>query len=213
MPGRTEPEGFFKSLRTSRKVRRAAVLLLVVFVLMAGVVAHTALSIWRFDGSSPGATAEAAIVLGASVRDGKPSPVFQARIDHAVSLLKQGRVNSIILTGGTSQGNDISDAEIARDYAVDQGVPPGKALAETQSRTTRENLFFSRRLAKAKGIEKFIVVSDPLHMKRAMAIAQGLDMSCVPSATPTTRYSSLSSRMKFAGRETYYYFVYLLLNR
>jgi uncharacterized SAM-binding protein YcdF (DUF218 family) len=201
--------GPFEKARNSPKLS-----LFVIAVVLLGIsVTHTACSIWNFEGASPGATAGAAVVLGASVQDDKPSQVYQARIDHAVALYKDGRVKVVILTGGTPPGASVADAEVAREYAITLGLPPEHALAETQSRTTRENLLHAQRIAMAQGIKRTIIVSDQLHLKRAMRIARGLGFACVPSATPTTRYRSRGAKAKFTVRETLYYYVYLLCGK
>ena len=193
-----------------KRAPRISVFLILIFS-VAGLIAQTAWSIWTFAGVTPGAKAEVAIVLGASVIKNTPSPVYQARIDHAVFLYQNGHVNSVIVTGGKLPGSVLSDAEIARAYAVLQGVPPQDVFVEIQSRTTRENLLFAQRLAEAKGMTSCIVVSDSFHLKRAMLIAENLHMNCVPSATPSSRYKSWTSKVGFVSRETYFYFVHLLL--
>ncbi len=54
----------------------------------------------------------------------------------------------------------------------------------------------------------FIIVSDPLHMKRAMLMAEDLGMTAYPSPTPTTRYRSWRTQFGFWARETFFYLVY-----
>ncbi|MGJ5635009.1 YdcF family protein, partial [Nostoc sp. CALU 1950] len=83
-------------------------------------------------------------------------------------------------------------------------------LTETQSRTTHQNLTNALEVAKAHQLNKFLIVSDPLHMKRAVLMARNLGMDAHSSPTPTTRYRSFHSQMEFLSRETYFYFVYLV---
>jgi uncharacterized SAM-binding protein YcdF (DUF218 family) len=58
-----------------------------------------------------------------------------------------------------------------------------------------------------------LVVSDPLHMRRAITLARDLGIDAHPSPTPTTRYVGLQSRSRFLSREVYFYARYLLLGR
>lgn len=117
--------------------------------------------------------------------------------------------------------NEPAEAIVGKNYAIAQQVKAADILTETQSRTTHQNLKNAWKLAKFKnGVEllqgnnyqltKFLIVSDPLHMKRAVLMARRLGMNAYSSPTPTTRYRSFQSQMQFLIRETYFYFVYLV---
>jgi uncharacterized SAM-binding protein YcdF (DUF218 family) len=73
-----------------------------------------------------------------------------------------------------------------------------------------ENLYYAQQIAWQNGLTRIFIVSDPLHLKRAVLIAQDLGMDAYPAPTPTTRYQSLSSQLSFLVRETYYYTAYLI---
>ena len=73
--------------------------------------------------------ADAAIVLGAAVWEDAPSPVFAARLDHAITLYHQGRVHALIFTGGVGEGDILAESEVARTYALAQGVWKRTSLA------------------------------------------------------------------------------------
>ncbi|MBY2477640.1 hypothetical protein KWV16_12200 [Clostridioides difficile] len=53
-----------------------------------------------------------------------------------------------------------------------------------------------------------IIVSDPLHMKRAMLMANDYEIEAYSSPTPTTRYISLKSKLPFLAREEFFYIGY-----
>jgi uncharacterized SAM-binding protein YcdF (DUF218 family) len=167
-------------------------------------------SIYAYSFRSETGPAGAAIVLGAAVWSEQPSPVFRERINHAVTLYKQGRVRKIILTGGQGNGREIADAVIAKQYALEQAVPEADILIETRSRTTEQNLLYAYQVAAEHYLITFLIVSDPLHMKRAIFIARDLGMDAYPSPTPTSRYQSLDSQLKFLAQETYPFLWYLL---
>jgi len=160
--------------------------------------------IWVGPGEDDSASAEYAIVLGAAVDGDKPSPVFASRIDHAIDLWRSQRVRQIIFTGGTADGDAVSEAEAARDYARNMGVPAEAIILEDRSQTTRKNLGFAQpgMLGIADG--SVLVVSDPLHMRRAMQMAGALGYDAQPSATPSTRYRSFWTKAPFALREVYF---------
>ena len=167
-------------------------------------------SIATFEVSAQGARADAAVVLGAALSQGVPSPVLAARVDHGVQLLRSGRVQWLILTGGTGVGQQVSEAAAAAQYAQTQGASSARLLLETRSHTTPENLCFARAVGARHGLHTYLVVSDPLHLRRAMVIAKRIGMSARPSATPTSRYISVSSKLPFLLREAFYLTKYVL---
>ncbi len=185
-----------------------ALLLLVCLLLLA--IAYSAGSIYIYGSNKNTLTADAAIVLGAAAWGNQPSPVFRERINHGIKLYKNGDVQRLIFTGGQGESNELAEAIVAKRYAQSQGVPEAAILTETQSRTTKQNLYYAEQVAAAHQLRRFLIVSDPLHMKRAVLMARDLGMDAYPSPTLTTRYRSLNSQFGFLVRETYFYFVYLV---
>lgn len=185
----------------------AFTLLITVFVILPSVV--TAFSICFYNTKYKLKSADAAIVLGAEVWQDKPSPVFRERINHAINLYQKGKVSSIIFTGGIGENKDIAEATAGQRYAIACGVRESDILIETKSRTTLQNLKNAKEVASEQEFSEFIIVSDPLHLKRATLMARDLGMNAYPSGTPTTRYQSMESKLKFLVRETSAYFFYL----
>jgi uncharacterized SAM-binding protein YcdF (DUF218 family) len=66
---------------------------------------------------------------------------------------------------------------------------------------------------KQQELRTAFVVSDPLHMRRALVMAHGLNIDARPSPTPTTRYRSLRSKAGFLLRELYFMHHYWLFGR
>jgi uncharacterized SAM-binding protein YcdF (DUF218 family) len=153
--------------------------------------------------------ADAAIVLGAAVYDDKPSPVFLERIRHGVNLYKRGVVRKLVLSGGKAQGDSLAEAEAARVYALENGVAAEDVLVETSSTTTWENFTCALPVMQHAGVKRVLVVSDPMHMRRSMAMARTLGIEAYASPTPTTRYTSAGSKWLFLKHETMYYSAFL----
>lgn len=154
--------------------------------------------------------ADAAVVLGAAVFRGQPSPVFRERINHAIALYRSGQVEYLIFTGGLGTRDEIAESEAARAYAIENGIPPDRILIETVSTDTEENLTEAGKIIAANGFARVLIVSDPLHMLRAMAIAHDLGLDASASPTTTSRYESLRSQAVFLVREVYFYSAYLI---
>jgi len=152
--------------------------------------------------------ADAAVVLGAAVWSQQVSPVFRERINHAMDLYRRGRVHKIIFTGGQGNRNEPTEAAAARAYAVSNGISPSDILIEQRSHTTYENLVYAKQLADAHGLKKVLIVSDPMHMRRAVAMAEDVGLEAYPSPTTTTLYTGFRSQFVELTRETFYYLGY-----
>jgi uncharacterized SAM-binding protein YcdF (DUF218 family) len=179
----------------------------------AAAVLWSAVLAWRINSfgrrHDPG-RADVAIVLGAAVRGAEPSPVFAARIDHAVHLYRRGRVGRIVFTGGTGAGDTVAESEAARRYAHRAGVPDRRIAVETRSRITYDNLREARALLASQAAPRVLIVSDPLHMRRAVTMARDLGLDAHPAPTPTSRYRSWRTRLPFLGREVFFHTHYLI---
>lgn len=162
----------------------------------------------RFGHHDEGGSADCAIVLGAAAYYNRPSPVFRARIDHAVKLYREGRVEKILLTGGFGKDAEYAESEVAYQYCLEKGVPEKDLLLEDTSKTTEQNLIQAARVMEANGLETALLVSDPWHLKRAAAMARKHGIKSAVSATETTMYRSASSRWGFLWRELYHIHVW-----
>ena len=195
-----------------KRVRRARGIKAVIVLLIA-VLAYltiTTISIASFSKKDETRKADTAIVLGASVYDNSPSPVFSERINHAVDLYNDGYVDAIIMTGGVGKGNIRSEADIAREYAEQKGVPAEVILKEEASSIPKENLENAKKVMNEYGMDTALIVSDPLHMRRAMLYAKDLGMTAYSSPTPTTLYRSWKTKLPFLIREETFYSGYRL---
>lgn len=151
------------------------------------------------------APADAIIVLGAAAYDAKPSPVFEERIRHGLDLYQRGYAPTLIFTGGFGNGARFAESQVARRYALRHDVPADAILIETVSRTTRQNLIEARRLMREHGLHRVIVVSDPLHMARALRLCEELQIDALASSTPSSRFRSFQTRWRFLLQELYFF--------
>jgi uncharacterized SAM-binding protein YcdF (DUF218 family) len=153
---------------------------------------------------------DVAIVLGAAVWKNTPSPVFEERIKHAIALYRKGIISKILFTGGVGNGKQYAESEVARNYALKQGVHSSDIFIDTVSKTTQQNLLETQKLLKLHVLHSAIIISDPLHMRRAMVMAEDIGLSVASSPTPTSRYRTLRTQAMFLLREMYFYQRYLL---
>lgn len=99
---------------------------------------------------------------------------------HAASLYRELGPRLVVATGGPFRG-DRGGGSIAgemRDLLVALGVPRGDIVVEGASRTTYENALLTRRLLEPRGIVRILLVTDGMHLPRAVRTfrAQGFDV-------------------------------------
>lgn len=163
----------------------ALVLLLVAGAL--GWIAWVYVQIDRYAHQDQAARADAIGVLGAAEYDGRPSPVYRARLDHALELYHRGIAPLIITLGGPG-GDQYTEGSVGREYLMSKGVPESAIIAETESRNTEESTRRMVVIARANGLRRLVVVSDDTHMFRIHEIcaADGLDVLTSPRPRPAT---------------------------
>jgi uncharacterized SAM-binding protein YcdF (DUF218 family) len=127
------------------------------------------------------APADAIAVFGAAEYDGKPSPVFRARLDHAEALYNRG-IAPLIITLGGEGGDQYSEGAVGREYLMGTGIPEASIIAETQSRSTEESARRIAVIARTNGLHRIVVVSDGTHLFRIHQIcaADGLNVLTSP---------------------------------
>lgn len=160
-----------------------AVLWLLALAVLAGVgwCWWVYVQIERYAGLDQAAPSDAIGVFGAAEYDGKPSPVYRARLDHALSLYSHD-IAPLIITLGGAGGDDYSEGAVGREYLMGQGVPESAIIAETVSRNTEDSARRIAVIARANGLRRLVIVSDGTHLFRIHEIcaADGLDVLTSP---------------------------------
>ena len=125
--------------------------------------------------------ADAIGVFGAAEYDGKPSPVYRARLDHALELYHRG-VAPLIVTLGGSGGDQYTEGAVGQEYLEGMGVPEDAVIAETESRNTEDSARRIAVIARTNGLRRLVIVSDGTHLFRIHEIcsADGLDVLTSP---------------------------------
>jgi uncharacterized SAM-binding protein YcdF (DUF218 family) len=139
-------------------------------------------------------TADAIIVLGAAQYNGRPSPVYQARLDHALELHERGLARRLIFTGGVGAGDTLSEGEVGRRYALRHGVPDSVILVEREGVTSAESVRAAAALMRAFELRTALIVSDPFHMMRLELLSRQAGIRPYRAPTPTSRLDRSSSQ-------------------
>lgn len=126
--------------------------------------------------------ADVVLILGRELARDRPTAVFRARLEHGARLWREGWAPELVVSGGMTGDATRSEAEAGREVLLELGVPPAVIGIEAGSRHTLENLFNVRETMRRRGLTRFLLVSDPLHLARAAALAGGLGLDFVCSA-------------------------------
>lgn len=186
------------SLREKKGRRRLYLRLIaltaVMFFVYLGVTFVQVLWFSRHDGARH---ADAAVVLGAAQYDGRPSPVFKGRLDHAFELYDEGLVKVIVVTGGKQQGDRFTEAFTGFTYLRNKGVPEGALLTEVQGHNSWESIAAAARILREREMTDVVMVTDGYHALRVDAIADELGLNA--SVSPSRRGGSLQELVKETG--------------
>ena len=145
---------------------------------------YGAFRIWQQGLQDERRPAGAVVVLGAAQYNGKPSPIFESRLRHAVDLFRTGDYRFLMVTGGKQPNDRTTEAAVARQFAISQGVPADRILMEDHGRNTLESLDAVRSTLAGQSIHDAVFVSDRSHMLRVLRIASDLGITAYGSPTP-----------------------------
>ena len=157
---------------------------------IAAVAGYATYRVWAEGQRDDKRPADAIVVMGAAQYDGRPSPIFAARLEHAVELYRAGVAPRLVVTGGKADGDRTTEAATARDYAIAHGVPDEMILVEDQSRTTLESIRAVGGVMRANGLRNAVFVSDRPHMLRVLRMAADDGISAWGSPTGTSPIES-----------------------
>jgi uncharacterized SAM-binding protein YcdF (DUF218 family) len=147
--------------------------------------------------------ADVIMVLGAAQYNGRPSPVLKARLDYALALYQRGLAPRMVFTGGVGRGDTVSEAEVARRYALAHGVPERAILVERMGVTSALSIFAASRVMRQRGLRSALLVSDPFHMARVELLALRAGLRPYPAPTPMSRIEQApEQRWRYVLRES-----------
>jgi uncharacterized SAM-binding protein YcdF (DUF218 family) len=153
-------------------------------------------------------SSDAIIVFGAAEYDGRPSPVFRARLDHAYDIFRRGLAPVVITTGGAAADPNYSEGGVGHDYLMRRGIPEMALIAETQASDTAESAQRVAVIMRTNRMKSCIAVSDAYHVFRIRKLLEheGLQVYVAPRAD--SRPKSLWQRGAFILRESASYAVW-----
>ena len=167
-------------MAASRLISRTLALILLVLLAWSAWVVHRINQVADQDQAQP---ADAIAVFGAAEYSGRPSPIYHARLDHAVSLYRK-QIAPVIITlgGGSDRDSGKTEGGVGRDYLLANSIPLADIIAETHSINTSQQAVRLAAIAHEHNFTHVVVVSDPTHLFRIQQLCQdeGLDVYTSP---------------------------------
>ncbi|MFI6655990.1 vancomycin high temperature exclusion protein [Streptomyces sp. NPDC050523] len=111
---------------------------------------------------------EVAVVFGAGLWDGEPSPYLAHRLDAAARLYRENRVEVVLVTGDNSR-KDYDEPDAMRVYLTRHGVPDGRIVSDYAGFDTWDSCV---RAKKIFGVDRAVLISQGFHIRRAVALCQ-----------------------------------------
>ncbi|MFH8657912.1 YdcF family protein [Streptomyces afghaniensis] len=134
------------------------------------------------------------VVLGSGLIGGsRVPPLLAGRLDRGRAAFDaeraKGRETMLLTSGGQGPDEDLPEARAMADYLIASGVPADRILIEDKSRTTQENLRFSKTLMQDRKTDyRALVVTNNFHVMRAAQIARKEKVAAQVIGSPTARY-------------------------
>jgi uncharacterized SAM-binding protein YcdF (DUF218 family) len=153
--------------------------------------------VWSVGRSDSRRAVDAIVVMGVAQYDGRPSPQLQARLDHVLTLWKEGVAPLVVTTGGNQPGDRFTEARASADYLIAAGIPESSISMEDIGSSTLQSLQGVADILKRRGLASVEIVTDPYHALRSRLIAQdlGLTAHVSPAENSAVRGEAEKRRM------------------
>jgi uncharacterized SAM-binding protein YcdF (DUF218 family) len=157
--------------------RRALGAIFLAVLLIAAMWAAVVVAVAVQAAHDQATTADAIVVLGAAQYNGRPSPVFRARLDHAAALYQRGLAPTVLVTGGIGAHDTLDEANVGRDYLVRLRIPDDAVIPLAGGKNTFSSLEQVTRWFEGRESRRVLLVSDGFHMLRLQIIARRLGLT------------------------------------
>lgn len=176
----------------AKKKRWKMIMSLTCLVALVDITA-TVIQIYQHSGIDELKEYDTIVVLGSGVTRGKISEEGKNRMDAAIELQKKNQKAVMILSGGGSKKNELSEAQAMEQYLKEQKVT-AKYIKESRSRNTFENIKFSSKYINKE--DKVAIVTSDYHMYRALQNAKEFGWNALPHSYKTSAEDSFSSYIR-----------------
>lgn len=181
-----------------RKAKRIFVVLISAAVLLAAavfvpnfiVVNKTKSNIVTLEEAAKLSDIDCAVILGAGVRDGKPTPMLRDRLLTGIELYKNGGAKKLIMSGDHGS-EEYDEVNIMKSFAVENGIPDSDIFMDHAGFSTYDTVYRAKEIFEADNI---IIVSQEYHLYRALYIAEKLGVKAVGVSADLNTYRGQTKR-------------------
>ena len=181
-----------------RKAKRIFIVLIAAALLLAAavfvpnciVVNKTKSNIITSEEAAQLSDTDCAVILGAGIRDGKPTPMLKDRLLTGIELYKSGAAKKLIMSGDHGS-EDYDEVNTMKSYAVENGIPDSDIFMDHAGFSTYETIYRAREIFEADSI---IIVSQEYHLYRALYIAERLGVKAVGVSADLNTYRGQTRR-------------------
>lgn len=170
-----------------KKLLRTFLILGLAVIMILGFLG---VSIKKFGDTAQPVKSDCIIILGCRVYGDTPSPFLIGRMEEGLRLYKKGYGKYVIVTGGMGSGEYVTEAAAMEKYLISKGIPKSNILVENKSKSTLENLKFSKIKMDALQLNSAIIVTNKYHLKRAFLISRKLHINSSFSGIYLSNYKS-----------------------
>lgn len=148
--------------------------------------------------------ADVIVVLGAAEYRGRPSPVLEARLNHALFLYLRHMAPRILTTGGSGGDPVFTEGEVGRAYLSRRGVPSEAILVEPEGSSTAQSIAAVAEIMQRMNLKSCIVVSDGYHIYRVKKMLEARGLSVFGSPRPSVPRDDWRQRWLYARQAVAY---------
>ncbi|MFE4974078.1 vancomycin high temperature exclusion protein [Kitasatospora sp. NPDC056651] len=128
-------------------------------------------------------SAPVAVVFGAGLDQGRPSPYLEHRLVAAVDLYREGKVRAILVTGDNGRA-EYSEPDAMYTYLTEHGVPADRVVRDYAGFDTWDSCTRARRIF---GVDRAVLVSQDFHVRRALALCEAAGIRSYAVGVPESR--------------------------
>ena len=190
--------GLIATITGWRLLRFVLRMLALVVLVLVVYLAVTAVQVWLTSRRYQPRPAGAIVVMGAAQYDGVPSPDLRARLDEAGLLWHERYATTIMVTGAKRPGDQFTEAQAGKRYLTTVAGVPARDVLEAGGSDSWGNLANAAPVLLARGDTTVLVVTDPFHEARSLAIASSLHLDPWPTPTRTSPITGMATVPYFA---------------
>ncbi|MFI8274087.1 vancomycin high temperature exclusion protein [Streptomyces sp. NPDC085929] len=147
--------------------RRAVQAVAAAFVLALLPSAWThAVAADRLRSTADAPATEVAMVFGAGLWNGRPTPYLARRLDAAAELYRTGKAKVVLVTGDNSR-TEYDEPDAMRTYLTAHGVPGDRIVSDYAGFDTWDSCVRAKEIF---GVKRAVLISQGFHIRRAVAL-------------------------------------------